>query len=578
MKKLYFIIAVLIPSSGIYSQTKYTGNQTSTVSGVTILGRSSGGSCVSPWVGCTHQLWADPWLNEIALVRYHDTIIGHGIYYDLSKDGGNTWAVDYAYILNTHSDAAYWPGAGILNPSGVLNPDSAYVTYSTLLQPSRDIFLGQHQVTSGIAVSTSDHPGSMTYPTDYTVTRLGTTWSIEDRYDSAYNYDKIILRRGDWNFGMQSLDYTVDSLQLPLLSIVSSSIAFAPDGLTGYIVVVGDNGTYPDSVLYPIVLKTHNGGVTWGAPVALDMSGVDVYLHAGTEYTINEHCDIAVDANGELHIAATISPAPAGYPWSWWLSPPYGSFGIFDIYSDGPQWKARKIANPQNFSGEIGPGMQGFYQYNRPQVSIDSSGTKLFYVWSETDTAIFGAPNNTNPDIYISGYDITSEMSTPVMNITSGSVVWSMSRFHQVSHYCLFDGTNYEIPTIITVLDNEMLGSGSDVTYEYLNDNYVSANAFTLSDSSAVVLNSAVSVLSPQRVEQTCNTLILHTSDKGIVLRSDRNYQQMRLLTIQGREVLTQTKPGAEYNIPGSILSPGIYIYQLNGFDGDVCTGKFIIE
>ena len=128
MKKFYFIIPILIFSSELYAQKNSLSNSTSTISGLEVLGRSIGNNCYSKDIACIHQLWGDPWLNEIVLVRAHDTTTGNGIYYDLSKDGGNTWTVDYAFPFSSPNDQVQFPSAGIINPSGVLNPDSAYVT------------------------------------------------------------------------------------------------------------------------------------------------------------------------------------------------------------------------------------------------------------------------------------------------------------------------------------------------------------------------------------------------------------------------------------------------------------------
>src|SRR5262249_3600769 len=149
-----------------------------------------------------------------------------------------------------------------------------------------------------------------------------------------------------------------------------------------------NNGIYTDSVYYPVVLKTTDGGITWSQPVAISLAGLDFFFNLGSNlFTLFEHSDVAVDANGELHIAATVFQ-PAG-AWTIWLTPGYATFGIFDIYSSGPDWKARKLTFPQTFSASYG-WSGSTRQFNRPQVSIDSSGTKLFFVWAETDTSMFG--------------------------------------------------------------------------------------------------------------------------------------------------------------------------------------------
>jgi len=582
MKKLYLIIAVLIPSSGIFSQTKYIGNQANTISGLTILGRSIGNNCAQKDVSCIQQLWADPWLNDIVLVRAHDTTTGNGIYYDFSKDGGFSWTVDYAYPYDCLNDQAQYPSAGIINPSGVLNPDSAYVTFRTRTVHSDEIINGQHQVASGIAINTANQPLYEPIPNDYTITRQGIIWETELPFDSIYYQNKIIVRRGEWSNLMHAVLFTTDTIPFPMIaipngivSIVSTNIAFAPDGQTGYIVVSGNNGTYTDSVYYPIVIKTTDGGVTWGAPVAINLSGLDNFFQLGnTAYTLFEHCDALVDANGELHIAATVLKHAAA--WSVYLNPSYGTFGIFDIYSSGPDWEGRMISFPNTFADQVGI-VFILRQYNRPQISMDSSATKLFFVWAETDTLMFGVYENEYPDIWMRGYDINTGLCTPSINVTTGTVAFGNSRFHQVSNYCMTGDSIYTIPVVISLFDDMAQGPASGVTFNYLNDNNVNWSAFTDACSS-VTLTATVSISSPQKENHDCSIIAVNTYDKKVELRINKSWQLLRVMSIEGKEMLVKSSINSNYTISRDLLSTGVYIYQLFGSDGEVCTGKFLIE
>src|SRR5205823_783116 len=76
-------------------------------------------------------------------------------------------------------------------------------------------------------------------------------------------------------------------------------------------------------------------------------------------------------------------------------------------------------------------------EYNRPQVSIDSTATKVFFSWIETDTIFFGSSlGNTVPDLNMMAYDINTNMWTDTLNITRGSSdAWGLVTFMNASYY-----------------------------------------------------------------------------------------------------------------------------------------------
>jgi len=127
------------------------------------------------------------------------------------------------------------------------------------------------------------------------------------------------------------------------------------------------------------------------------------------------------------------------------------------------------------------------------------------------------------------------------------------------------------------MFDDLQLGDASPVTYNYLSDNFVAGGAFTDS-CPPVTLNATVSISSPQPGNHACGTMASNTFNNDVVLRTDKSWQLLRVLSIQGREMLVKTGVNTDYIIPGDLLSPGVYIYQLFGSDGEVCTRKFLVK
>ena len=68
----------------------------------------------------------------------------------------------------------------------------------------------------------------------------------------------------------------VDALAY-LDGINDTKIVFAPDGQTGYILIMSDSESDPQpyTSYHPILMKTTDGGETWGDPIHVLLGGED---------------------------------------------------------------------------------------------------------------------------------------------------------------------------------------------------------------------------------------------------------------------------------------------------------------
>ncbi len=454
----------------------------------------SGSYNVFTSVGTKTQLWADPSLNTVMFIHRGD-VTGNELFFDISTDGGSTWTLDQGPLFSSTTQRPRYPQAVLVNPSGVLNPDSAYVSFQAPLTSGSfwtGIIQGQQQVVSGsipgVDIDSLNALGRYLLFGGYTVTPQGVLWSVDMEYLNGFYTNQLIITKGVWNSGARKFDYTTQFLNAGGTSnphYLGSNIAFSPDGQTGYAVMVGNNGSIPDSVYYPVIFRTSDGGQSWNGPITIDVRPVDSVLNLGASYyTMGNQFDVAVDGTGTLHIVCEISESTN----NWELgTSAYGHLGLFDIrYFHGVQCQAELITLPETFQGDFGIAGSTtdpqVLEYNRPQISINAAGDKLFFTWIDTDTAIYGVGQNLFPDFHVKGYDIVSQLWTSDINITefTGNMSDGACLFNNVSYYVFTGAGNSTIPMTFASMLSPPVSTGSPIT-NYYEDGITIADAqFTL--------------------------------------------------------------------------------------------------
>jgi hypothetical protein len=318
-------------------------------------------------------------------------------------------------------------------------------------------------------------------------------------------------------------------------------MAFGPDSLTGYIVFEGrlatDYNNSQDSMMSPIVYKTTNGGTTWALqPVSqgydwrckhpelmknvaqgaiTTYTGSVIYRDSGyvaQRFSLNgaHGADITVDANGILHYVTGVSDPYQngrsvdsliyGYTYDY----DYINYHpiMWDLMTDGTVsygWKTMMVdsiitahmgsastdSTSLNNQWYYSPTSSYMAYGAELNVSRSVDGTKIFYGWSDSDPNITSTVYNTQPDLFMKGYDVTTNKLTSTINVTNGLV---LAYFPRLSDLSYFDNTSssYVVPAMVTngtvhlVSPTAAWDAISPVDFHYVNCGSFNAASFSI--------------------------------------------------------------------------------------------------
>jgi len=433
----------------------------------------------------TTFLWALNEINSISFMHRSDNNPGAGwLSYDLSTDGGQTWSINnQVYDPNLpNAFPARYPQGLLYNPTGNTDPDEAYFSY---FAPTIDASNGstwggycwgtKRLGTGALPTQNNLSSGNGFYqfiPSGFTVTALGEAWTVdeEDQYGaSGFTYtDNLIIGHGVWNDAKEDFDYTFDHKYLEIddaSEISDVKVAFAPDGMTGWICAIAYNSAnpVPSTWYHPILFKTTDGGQTWSDPINVQLGGADGFeavvnfisdenLAAfyppdsipdrnDIPYFMGYYIDMSVDAWGNPHIMGAIGICDLETK-QWWNDE--GLFAMFHVYSEdlGQTWDAFLIDYPKTHSATFpGNGTSIITEYNRAQVATTQDGAIVFF--SFLDTRVEGIDDNSLPNIYFREYIPEMKMhGDEVINVTEYSSAMWEARWGSMSHYVFADVTD----------------------------------------------------------------------------------------------------------------------------------------
>ncbi len=304
------------------------------------------------------------------------------------------------------------------------------------------------------------------------MTQQGTTWIIDqlqtDAATSVYR-DTLILRKGTWNAATKQHDYTTILFPFPVYAgnISGNTMAFAPNGQTGYIVSTANNDVTVtgDSSMYLVAFKTTDGGNTWGSAIKIPVSAPAAAAFGTTDkYSTGFWPDASVDANGNLFIHVSIFQ----YLGAGSINTAPGTWGQFAVYTadGGTTWQFKLLEKPMTFSYTT-TGTAPITEYTRGQISTNWAGDKMVFVWFDTDTNQFPGASNSNPNALAMYYDVTTNSWDSPVNLTAGSASDGTVTFGAVSYYLLpCGGTSWEVPIAYQALNG---GNESGcVQYHYI--------------------------------------------------------------------------------------------------------------
>ncbi len=240
-------------------------------------------------------------------------------------------------------------------------------------------------------------------------------------------------------------------------------------GINGYVVMLGSRAgetidpTHANAKggYQPIVYKTSTGGTSWTLLPANDFADPTQFKAVNDRtYPVKSNTTIIcanfqgsegyaaeVDVNGQLHIASMVYGHYSNHldsldyrysfgteQWSWGEKSSFNFPTIYDFYTKPSGGWGYFVVDSMGTEGPSGTSGQPGYNSNlwsdgsgakmaqdaRLQMSRSWDGKKIFYSWTETDTAILSPLKwNIYPGIKWKGYDVTINKVTPRMDATT---------------------------------------------------------------------------------------------------------------------------------------------------------------
>lgn len=291
-------------------------------------------------------------------------------------------------------------------------------------------------------------------------------------YHKAFLSKATITAPGVVSWSVDSTSLTPNLYRTATLGYLVSGpprLAFGPDGQHGYALFLGRSATTysnsADSSMTPILYQTTDGGTTWTQKLAgYDwackhpevMKNVGMLTGPKTYYSFSPGyygADLVVDANNMLHYVTFVAEPYHGKTYSlaadsmaiYTYSYDYDNIHyhpiIWDFMTDGNDWTTMMVDSLQSSqcngtSTDTSSAYSAWTSVSPDFLTVSShltvsrtpDGSKVFYGWADTPAGTTGFTNNqgqtinpnTNPDIFVKGYDAMTKMTTVTTDITPG--------------------------------------------------------------------------------------------------------------------------------------------------------------
>lgn len=581
-----------------------------TVPAVDIVDIGTAGNALGLYSNPRTYLWADPNINAVTLSHRATTPSSGYIQYDYSNGGGvnGTWKINqgpaYATVGTPPSDhpLARYPQGVIFNPQGNTVADSAYFAFYAPVRDTTNpgalssdwggVAYGVYQISGKMTRRQHIHRSDATYkhviPDAFHVSQKGEMFSAEGSQDMSIGDNgeytgNMIVSKGTFNTSNHDITNVYSTFSAPVIKdnsgydvIADQKIAFAPDGMTGYISFLGCNDFQflGDSAYYPILYKTVDGGQTWTGPINVNINDtINMQISKwyndtlGYYFTTGFQHDLVVDKDGNPHLFTIITPSSG----AWSIYPSLGYMA--DLYMENGVWKVFKVSNVQSYRGVFDTGTNALTEWNRGQISINYAGTRVFYTWFDTDTLTYQGLGNTYPNMFSSVRDIATNDAFGPYNFTLNSLGEASVTFGAVSYYVFEPSPNvYEIPCAYQLLNNN--STTVPVQFEYIQnatidcttlgvkkDNGSKSNAFAVTQNNPNPFHDITSFNVSLTKSSNVSVSVYNTIGQKMFEKSSGSLPA-------GRHTLT---------LDASKLSAGIYFYSVKAGD-QVVTKKMIVE
>lgn len=476
--------------------------QSSKTQAVTALGTSS--NVYTTLRAHQNQLIAIDSLQTIAFIHRQDVSIWGGgdtengrYRYDISSDGGATWAVDVGYLQQLYTNYGRYPNIAAHNDLNSSNPLDLSLVYAgpTTRFPlpgwvGHVYGVSETSLTPGATVSATDRYLFDSDPVSFIQGSLvqglpGEYWAVENQWDgNSAITDSIRIFKGVWNSNNSDVDWTLYLTMAPGYDKTfdgtpygsSPVMAFSPDGMDGWIAMTGNilNGTDTrQGTILPIFIKTSDGGVTWNPAYEVDLGAISWIQDSlqgptwgtgsGLPFCIFQNFDLTVDKNGNPHLGIVIYNAGPADDYS--FEPGLEKI-LADVYSldGGTTWDASYLAPVLTYSNNYGTNMV-VSQSNYVQAARTESGSHLFFSWADSDTSQFtgsmngvgfGESNNLAPNIRIVAKRVSDNGQTYPRTISDADLNWGGSILYPtMSPIVIEKGGQWHLPIVATDMPNE---------------------------------------------------------------------------------------------------------------------------
>ena len=603
-------------TSSIFT-SKHSGLKNANI--VTVLDLGTSANCLGYSGGSRTMVCADDDLN--CVINFHRAGPGatppslSGYYaMDLGLNMGASQSDWTSQILATSAtmvsspyyyDASRYPNAYLFNPAGNTTLAGAYCAF---FGPNfaNMVVSGFGGYTNG-RINLVDHadttknivwyaPPPYTYtPDGFAVTRNGIAHMLDgdDNVESGsvVYQGNLIYGRGVWNTTTKDFDYTYVLIPTPTVDnqgVADNKVAVSPDGqivwMSALCQLVGSTPLV-DSSYAPVLRKSLDGGLTWSAPIVIQLDGPggiaaiknhfsDYFIQNffvapfptrdEIPYTTAFDHNLSVDKWGNPHIGVVIGYAPGGGSISTGVD---SLLNVYDIYTvnRGTSWQAVFLGTLKTFRGT----WSTYTSDNRVYVSRNTLGDKMFFTWN--DTRIDGETNNQNPDVYARGFDLITNMITADNGVNSPNNVTFLcditqeAYFQSASPIVFTDNNKFTIPICTQATIDAF---ATDTKFKYISD-----FSYVQGDFTVPVLNPPCPVGIDQKNNEIAAVSLYPNPVKDIAkvsvtLKQSANVT-IEVTSLVGQQVMSMNKgnmsAGAQiFNLDVNNLSSGVYFVTVN--------------
>lgn len=514
----------------------------------------------------------------------------------VSYDKGATWDTSLVVTQNDSLPNRY-PNGVIFNPSGNTVANQAY---TVVAGPMIDVAASAWNGGTFASLRLDNQNGSVlniyndptnTQPqwmprigmcagTNGNVYVLGVDYDFNSTA-TVIPFNGAIVNRGVWNATNNNFDWDRTRIYHPFSldpadgsQNVSSlgQMAFSKDGQTGYVVYIGrDSANDPLSPM-PIIYRSTDAGATWSLYFAGDLTPVydsifDPSLNGVVRpfFVLRNGFDLTVDANNKLHIVCEVANAYSNDPDSLNFLNYYNA--LFDTYEDASgNWQALFVGNlltePDQITTTGGTNTLGWaVDFDaRVQVTRSEDGTKLAYMWMDTDT-LFGTLN-LYPDLKGSAADFANQLTTDIINFTAGTPYDANNYFMYASREGWSNAGEFFVP----VVTSRPLNSGGLDTNPWMHEwvggiSFLDTDfVFPLQSVSELPNNTNTIALYPNPAAQSSNVVI------DLKYRADVSVNVLNTMgqVVKSFDFGSAPAGSNKFQLDLSGISTGLYVIQMS--------------